>query len=146
ISANGLPPTDQVHLFFALGKALETREEYAESWTHYARGNAMKRAETRYRPEYVEINTQRQRDICTREFFAARAGVGAPDPSPIFIVGLPRSGSTLIEQILASHSRVEATQELHLIPCMIDELLGRSDPLDPRYPGALLDLAPGEFR
>jgi tetratricopeptide (TPR) repeat protein len=146
IAAGGLPPTDQVHLLFALGKALETREEYAESWTHYARGNAMKRAETRYRPECVEINTRRQRDICTREFFAARAGVGAPDPSPIFIVGLPRSGSTLIEQILASHSLVEGTQELHGIPCLVDELQGRSDPLDPRYPGALLDLAPDEFR
>jgi len=146
IASDGLPPTDQVHLHFALGAALEACEEYAESWMHYARGNAMKRAETRYRPEYVEINTRRQRDICTREFFAARAGVGASEPTPIFIVGLPRSGSTLIEQILASHSLVEATQELHVIPCMIDELLGRSDPLDPRYPGALLDLAPGEFR
>jgi tetratricopeptide (TPR) repeat protein len=146
IASDSLPPTDRVHLHFALGQALETREEYSESWAHYALGNAMKRAESRYRPEYSEINTQRQRDICTREFFAARAGVGTPDSSPIFIVGLPRSGSTLIEQILASHSLVEGTQELHGIPCLIDELQGRSDPLDPRYPGALLDLAPDEFR
>jgi tetratricopeptide (TPR) repeat protein len=146
IASDGLPPTDRVHLHFALGKALETREQYAESWTHYARGNAMKHAETRYRPEYVEITTRRQRDICTPEFFAARAGVGAEDPNPIFIVGLPRSGSTLIEQILASHSLVEGTQELHGIPRIVEELQGRSDPLDPRYPGALLDLAPEEFR
>ena len=146
IASATLPPTDRVHLYFALGQALETREEYAESWTHYALGNAMKCAESGYRPEFPEINTQRQRDVCTSEFFAARAGVGAHDSSPIFIVGLPRSGSTLIEQILASHSLVEGTFELHGIPCLIDELQGRSDPLDPRYPGALLELAPDEFR
>jgi tetratricopeptide (TPR) repeat protein len=146
IALDNLPPTDRVHLHFALGKTLETCGQYAESWTHYALGNALKRAETHYRPEYVEINTRRQREICTREFFAARAGVGARDPSPIFIVGLPRSGSTLIEQILASHSLVEGTQELHNIPRMVDELQGRSDPLDPGYPGTLLDLAPEELR
>jgi tetratricopeptide (TPR) repeat protein len=146
IASDSLPPTDRVHLHFALGKMLESCGQYAESWTHYALGNALKRAETHYRPEYVEINTRRQREICTPEFFAARAGVGTPDPSPIFIVGLPRSGSTLIEQILASHSLVEGTQELHNIPRMVDELQGRSEPVEPRYPGALLDLAPEEFR
>lgn len=145
IAAHGLPPTDLIHLHFALGKALEMCEEYAASWKHYASGNALKCAGTRYRPEHVEINTQRQREICTPEFFAARAGLGAPDPSPIFIVGLPRSGSTLIEQILASHSLIEGTQELHGIPYVVDELQGRSDPLEPSYPGALLDLAPDEF-
>ena len=146
IASDSLPPSDRVHLHFALGKTLESGGQYAESWTHYARGNALKRAETRYRPECVEINTRRQREICTPEFFAARAGVGIQDPSPIFIVGLPRSGSTLIEQILASHSLVEGTQELHHILRMVDELQGRSEPVDPRYPGALLDLAPEEFR
>jgi tetratricopeptide (TPR) repeat protein len=145
IASDNLPATDRVHLHFALAKALEACAQYAESWTHYACGNAMKRAETRYRPEYAEINTRRQRDICTAEFFGARAGVGAQDAGPIFIVGLPRSGSTLIEQILASHSLVEGTQELHHIPRLVDELQGQSDPLDPRYPGALLDLAPEEF-
>jgi tetratricopeptide (TPR) repeat protein len=146
IASDSLPPSDRVHLHFALGKTLESCGQYAESWAHYARGNAMKLAETRYRPEYVEINMRRQREICTPEFFAARAGVGAQDPSPIFIVGLPRSGSTLIEQILASHSLVEGTQELHNIPRMVDELQGQADPLGPGYPGALLDLAPEEFR
>jgi tetratricopeptide (TPR) repeat protein len=146
IASDSLPPSDRGHLHFALGKTLESSGQYAESWTQYALGNALKRAETSYRPEYVEINTRRQCEICTPEFFAARAGVGTQDPSPIFIVGLPRSGSTLIEQILASHSLVEATQELHNIPRMVDELQGRSEPLDPRYPGALLDLAPEEFR
>jgi len=146
IASDDLPPIDQVHLHFALGKTLESCGQYAESWTHYARGNALKCAETCYRPEYVEINTRRQREICTPEFFTARAGVGVQDPSPIFIVGLPRSGSTLIEQILASHSLVEGTQELHNIPRMVEELQGRSEPADPRYPGALLDLAPEEFR
>ena len=99
-------PVDRYHLCFALGKAYEDRNKYAESWQFYERGNALKRAETRYRPEIIEINTRKQIEVCTAEFFAARGGFGAPDSDPIFIVGLPRSGSTLIEQILASHSQV----------------------------------------
>ncbi len=88
----------------------------------------MRRAASRYRPEFSELNTQRQIEVCTRQFFAERAGAGAPDPAPIFIVGLPRSGSTLIEQILASHSAVEATQELHDIPRIVQELQQGSEP------------------
>ncbi len=124
-----------------------TLHEYAESWQFYERGNALKRAETRYRPEIVETNTRRQIEVCTAQFFAARAGVGVPDPDPIFILGLPRSGSTLIEQILASHSQVEGTQELADIQRMVLEMRGdRSDLDDPRYPGVLAELARDEFR
>ena len=137
---------DRLHLHFALGKALEDRGRYEESWTHYTNGNAMRRTASRYRPEFSEINTQRQVEVCTRQFFAERVGVGAPDPAPIFIVGLPRSGSTLIEQILASHSAVEATQELHDIPRIVQELQRGSDLSDPKYPGVLRDLAPEDFR
>ena len=111
-AAPGANPADRYHLCFALGKALEDRNEYAESWQFYERGNALKRAESRYRPEIAETNTREQIELCTAQFFAARAGGGVPDTDPIFIVGLPRSGSTLIEQILASHSQVEGTQEL----------------------------------
>ena len=85
--------------------------------------------------------------MCTAQFFAARAGVGVPDPDPIFIVGLPRSGSTLIEQILASHSQVEGTQELADIQRIVLEMQGRQSDLDdPRYPGVLAELAPEDFR
>ena len=80
---------------FALGKALEDLGEYAESFHYYELGNALKRAESNYRPEIIENNTRQQIEVCTAEFFAGRRGWGAPDPDPIFIVGLPRSGSTL---------------------------------------------------
>jgi tetratricopeptide (TPR) repeat protein len=140
-------PLDRCHLCFALGKALEDRGEFAESWQYYERGNLLKRKEGHYRPEITETNTRRQIEVCTAEFFAAHVGVGALDPDPIFIVGLPRSGSTLIEQILASHSQVEGTQELPEIQRIVRELEGGDpDPDDPRYPGVLGGLTPEEFR
>ena len=140
-------PVDRYHLCFALGKAYEDRKEYAKSWRFYERGNRLKRAESNYRPEITETNTREQIEVCTAPFFVEHAGVGAPDPDPIFVVGLPRSGSTLLEQILASHSQVEGTHELSDIQRVVLELEGpRSDFDDPRYPGVLADLAPGEFR
>ncbi len=140
-------PEDRRHLCFALGKALEDRGETAESWAYYERGNALKRAESRYRPEIIETNTKKQMEICTGAFFQRRAGWGDPRPDPIFVLGLPRSGSTLIEQILASHSQVEGTQELADIQRYVLELQGREADLDnPRYPAALADMTPEDFR
>jgi tetratricopeptide (TPR) repeat protein len=144
-AAEAAPSTalvDRYHLCFALGKALADRGEYEESWRFYERGNALKKSESRYRPELIERNTRLQRETFTREFIAARAGWGAHDPDPIFIVGLPRSGSTLLEQILASHSKVEGTAELADIPRMVHELQGRDPDLEnPRYPRVLAELA-----
>ena len=154
-AAPGTHPVDRYHLCFALGKAFEDRGEYAESWHYYECGNALKRAESRYHPGITEANTRLQIDVCTTQFFAARAGVGVPDTDPIFIVGLPRSGSTLIEQILASHSQVEGTQELSDIHRIVFEMRSRKlnsgDPgvrtgNDDAYPGVLAELAPEEFR
>jgi tetratricopeptide (TPR) repeat protein len=140
-AAPSTPLVDRYHLCFALGKALEDRGEYEESWRFYERGNALKKSESRYRPELIERNTRLQRQICTRGFIAARAGWGSQDPDPIFIVGLPRAGSTLLEQILASHSKVEGTAELADIPRMVHELQGRDpDPANPRYPPVLNEL------
>jgi tetratricopeptide (TPR) repeat protein len=145
-SAPATTPVDRCHLSFALGKAFEDRGEYAESWRHYERGNALKRSDNRYRPQIIETNTRRQIEVCTRAFFAAREGVGAASPDPIFILGLPRSGSTLLEQILASHSRVDGTQELAEIPRIVLDLQGRDPDLDnPRYPGVLSQLGPADF-
>ena len=152
VAAAATGPVDRTHLCFALGKAYEDRKEYAQSWQFYERGNALRRAESHYHPEITETNTRRQIEVCTAQFFAARAGAGVPDPDPIFIVGLPRSGSTLIEQIFSSHSRVEGTQELADIQRIVLELEGRGPDLgnprypDPRYPGVLTGLAPDEFR
>jgi tetratricopeptide (TPR) repeat protein len=140
-------PVDRYHLCFALGKALEDRGAVEESWTYYERGNALKRAESRYRPELIETNTRLQIEVCTRDFFKRRVGWGDPGPDPIFIVGLPRSGSTLLEQILASHSQVEGTQELSDVQRTVLELQGRDADLDdPRYPGALANLTAEDFR
>jgi tetratricopeptide (TPR) repeat protein len=142
-AAPGTDPVDRYHLCFALGKALEDRNEFAESWQFYERGNALKRAESRYHPDITEANTCKQVDVCTAQFFAARVGVGVPNLDPIFIVGLPRSGSTLIEQILASHSLVEGTHELSDIQRIVVEIRGLEDN---RYPAVLAELAPEEFR
>lgn len=138
---------DRYHLCFALGKALEDRGEYQESFAFYERGNALKKTECRYRPEPLERNARLQAAVCTREFMAARENWGCPEGSPIFIVGLPRAGSTLIEQILASHSRVEGTMELADIPRLVQELQGR-ERIDsaPRYPGMLAELTAQDFQ
>jgi len=138
---------DRYHLCFALGKAFEDRADYAESFRYYARGNALKHSEIRYRPELTERNTRMQKAVCTREFFATRAGAGCPDTAPIFIVGLPRAGSTLLEQILASHPQVEGTMELSDIPRLVAHLQGREmADTESRYPQILADLSPEQLQ
>ena len=145
--APGIPVVDRYHLCFALGKALEDQGEYENSWRFYECGNALKQAEIRYLPEITEINTRLSMKLCTREFFEARRGWGDPAPDPIFVLGLPRSGSTLIEQILASHSQVEGTQELADIQRIVMELRGRAQDIhNPRYPAVLADLTAADFR
>lgn len=117
-----LSDEERLHFEFALGKALEDRAEYEESFVHYATGNSLRR---RLRPYCADENSdfvRRSKALFTREFFAARAGSGVATPDPIFILGLPRSGSTLLEQILASHSAVEGTMELPDIPRLAREL------------------------
>ena len=139
-------PVDRYHLCFALGKACEDRGDYAESWCYYERGNALKRAESRYRPEVIELNTANQKLVCTRKFFEQRLGFGVASAAPIFVLGLPRSGSTLIEQILASHSAVEGTQELAEIPRYVLELQGRERDFEsPRYPAVLAQVPAAQF-
>ena len=142
-----LPQVERYHLCFALAKALEDRGEFAESFRFYGEGNALKRAQSSYRPELIERNTRQQIEICTPELFIRLQGAGAPDPDPIFIIGLPRSGSTLLEQILASHSQVEGTQELPNVQQMANNLRGRDpDPSNPRYPHILTEMCLSELR
>jgi tetratricopeptide (TPR) repeat protein len=145
-SAPGVALVDRYHLCFALGKGFEDRHDYEQSYRHYERGNALKRAESRYQPAILETNTAKQREVCTAEFFARRRGFGAESADPIFILGLPRAGSTLLEQILASHSKVEGTQELADIPRIVLELQGREpDTANPRYPAVLAGLNAEDF-
>jgi hypothetical protein len=99
-------------LHYALGKALEDRGDHAAAFHQYARGAQLRRAELNYDADEMTASVRRSKALFTRAFFEARAGSGSPSNGPVFIVGLPRSGSTLIEQILACHSSVEGTMEL----------------------------------
>jgi tetratricopeptide (TPR) repeat protein len=138
---------DRYHLCFALGKAFEDRAQYAQSFEYYSQGNGLKRAESRYSIEQFERSVDWQIEVCTAEFFAARAGFGCQRADPIFIVGLPRAGSTLLEQILASHSQVEGTMELAEIPRLALHLSGREGSAErSRYPSVLAELGPDRFR
>ncbi|MCC7411939.1 MAG: sulfotransferase [Gammaproteobacteria bacterium] len=102
----------RIHFCFALGKACDDRREFDRAFAHYERGNAAQRMQVVYDPVQTELVNDRIIEVFDAALFAERHGFGHPDPAPIFIVGMPRSGSTLIEQILASHSQVEGTSEL----------------------------------
>jgi len=108
-------------LQFALGRALEQKGEYAQAFDHYAAGNALRRRDAPFNIVKFEAKSERVRACFDSGFFAERVATGSPDPSPIFVVGLPRSGSTLVEQILASHSCIEGTMELPNIVTMVRE-------------------------
>ncbi len=131
---------DRVHLSFALGKGHEDRKDYEASFGHYERGNALKRAQTRYDADTMSAELAKQREFCTRGLFARHAGAGHKAPDPIFILGLPRAGSTLLEQILASHSQVDGTLELPDILALAHRLRGRKAGQS-RYPQVLHDLS-----
>lgn len=143
---------DPIHYCFAIGKAFEDSSSFGESWQFYERGNALMRGHVHYDPESLESTARELMEACAAQFFVDRRGSGAPDRDPIFIVGLPRSGSTLIEQILASHSRVEGTQELPIIPRIAMELSpdlrkgGRDSAVDMRYAETLIGLTREDSR
>jgi predicted Zn-dependent protease len=122
-----LPDDDRLHFEFALGKALEDQESYEESFAHYAKGNAIRRKQHPYNADEETRYVSRCKAQYTAEFFEKRRWAGAPSAEPIFIVGLPRAGSTLLEQILASHSLVEGTMELPDLAQIARELAGRID-------------------
>jgi tetratricopeptide (TPR) repeat protein len=131
---------DKVYLQFALGKAFEDRKDYAQSFHHYARGNAVKKAQLRYRAEGSTRESEDQIAACTRQIFDRETGHTAPDP--IFILGLPRAGSTLLEQILSSHSMVDGTLELPNVLSISGKLrrLGQREG-NQKYPFNLADLS-----
>jgi len=136
---------DRIHLCFAMGKACEDRKQFRDAFDYYAQGNALKHAAVEFDLEHFENTIERQLRVCTAEFFASRAQFGDPSAEPIFIVGLPRSGSTLLEQILASHSQVEGTRELAEIPRVVAHLNGREvKGHASRYPDVLLNLSAQE--
>ncbi len=130
---------DRVHLTCARGKAHEDREEYEASFGFYEEGNALKRRQTRYDADRMSEELKAQEEVCTSDLFAAKQGAGDPARDPIFILGLPRAGSTLLEQILASHSQIDGTLELPNVLALAHRLRGRKAGQS-RYPQVLHDL------
>jgi tetratricopeptide (TPR) repeat protein len=141
LGTSDLAAEDRFHLHFALGKALEDQGETAASFAAYAEGNRLRRAEIDHDPAEISAHVRRSVALFTPDVFAARDCLGCPAPDPIFILGMPRAGSTLIEQILASHPLVEGTMELPDIPAIAKRLAGRKRRADPgHYPECLAEL------
>lgn len=147
LEAEGLSDDDRLHLHYALGKAHEDAEAWDASFAHYAAGAAIRREQLEYDPEENTADTVRTKAVFSPAFIAARAGQGCPAPDPIFVVGLPRSGSTLVEQILASHSLVEGTMELPDLIVMARRLGGKTAKrAESTYPESLADLSPEDLK
>ncbi len=147
VTTEGGDADDQSHLAFALGKALEDSARYDESFKFYKRGNSIRRIGHRHNPKVNVLESLRQVRALPREFFEQRKGWGCEAPDPIFVVGLPRAGSTLVEQILASHSQVEGTSELQDIIAISRKLANknRENPAG-KYPEVLAELTQDQFR
>ncbi|AIT81155.1 tetratricopeptide repeat-containing sulfotransferase family protein [Novosphingobium pentaromativorans] len=131
---------DRVHLTFALAKACEDEGDHEAAFRHYDLGNALKRRQTRYDADRMSAELASQAEHCTSALFAAHEGHGHPAPDPVFIVGLPRAGSTLLEQILASHPMIDGTLELPDVLALAHRLRGRRAGVS-RYPQVLHDLS-----
>ena len=131
-----LPERERVHFLFALGKAYEDRKKYKTSFEYYREGNDLNRGRSGYDPKAIEVISKRLMNFFSEEFFQENQQLGYKNTDPIFIVGLPRTGSTLIEQILSSHSKVEGTMEL---PNMltIARNLGKGSKKNTAYPEVL---------
>ncbi len=144
VRSEGLDPNAEINFLFALGKAYEDRKEYEKSWQYYEEGNEKQRMSVGYDPVLTEIQNTDIINTFSKAFFDSHKGMGNPDPSPIFILGLPRSGSTLLEQIIASHSMVEGTSELPYLGRIATSMnRNRADGIN--YPEAVLELKDKHF-
>jgi tetratricopeptide (TPR) repeat protein len=146
-AAAGVSAQDRIHLCFALGKAFEDKGDTEQSFQYYARGNDIKSRTLTYDPAQMDEEFEAQKATFSHDLFARRADHGHAAADPIFIVGMPRAGSTLLEQILASHSRVDGTLELPNILATAHRLGGRRLRGEQnRYPGILEDLPAEQLR
>ena len=147
LQRDGLADEQRLQVHFALGKALEDAGDHAASFAHYAQGNALRRAQLPYDAAQNSQRRQRAQSVYTPAFFRERAGSGDPDQAPVFIVGMPRAGSTLVEQILSSHPQVEATMELPDLIAIVRDLRARSPrPEATSYHDIVAAMDPAEFR
>lgn len=146
----GLALTDKIQLHFATGKAYEDRQEYSQAFRSYQQGNDLQHAHNGFDINKIEQQIAEQIKYCTPELFKNRSDLGLNAPDPIFIVGLPRAGSTLLEQILASHSQVDGTMELHNILGLAARLRGRNQNnqanQESQYPKNLHEIKPDYFK
>lgn len=140
----GLSPTARISVLYARGKALEDAGDFGAAFSCYSEGARLQRERVRYDPAETEAVNERIVRVFDAALFADPPVRGHPDPAPIFIVGLPRSGSTLVEQILASHPSVDGTGELPALPKLVQEI-GRFRSDGVRFPEAVLDLEPHDF-
>jgi tetratricopeptide (TPR) repeat protein len=145
LASTALPTPKRFHFHYALAHALEKRGDYATSFQHYADGARLYRSMHPYRADEITKQVRRKTKLFSPAFFGARAGWGNPDPSPIFILGMPRAGSTLIEQILASHSAVEGTQELPELFLIASTLEETARGAGATYPECLERYAASDF-
>lgn len=145
VGEEALADEPRVNMLLSLGKHFENEKKYDEAFHHYQRGNELRRSHELYDPVQTQVIHDRIIQVFDREFLDSRHGAGNPDPAPILIVGLPRSGSTLIEQILASHSQVEGTMELPDMARAIKEInRARKDRVE--YPEAVAELNGEDLR
>ena len=134
-----LSERERVHFLFALGKAYEVRKNYKKSIDYYDEGNDLNRGRSSYDPKAVEAISQRIIKFFDTKFIKEKSDWGNQSPDPIFVVGLPRTGSTLVEQILSSHSQVEGTMELPNMLTIAREL-GRGSQKNTSYPEVLASM------
>ena len=145
VAGGGLTDESHVNFLFALAKAYEDRGDFDRAWNYYVEGNAKRRMLEHYDPVRFEMQNDAIIDVFAREFLGEYTGLGNPDPAPIFIIGLPRSGSTLLEQILASHSMVEGTSELPYIR-RVENSLSKNRVDGVNYPEAVRELREQNFK
>jgi tetratricopeptide (TPR) repeat protein len=140
-ASEGLAAQSRINFLFALGKAFEDRGDDERAWEFYRQGNERQRAEVHYDPVQTELMNDRLVATYTAEFLESLRGAGDPGEAPIFILGLPRSGSTLLEQVLASHPEVEGTAELPYVGRLATSL-NLNRPSGINYPEAMRELSP----
>jgi tetratricopeptide (TPR) repeat protein len=144
LAGGNLKPVTEIAIHFALARACEHREDFAEAWQHYDLGNAGKRALVKYDPVETEILHDKLKTTFAADILQDKVGAPPTGKTPIFVLGMPRSGSTLIEQILASHSMVEGAGELPYV-IMISTALGANHSDSLRYPEIIEELQAAEF-
>jgi tetratricopeptide (TPR) repeat protein len=136
--------TERIDLYYALGKACDDVKQYEKSFHYYSKGNAIRRVGLDYNPDSTTSMVSRARKVFTPELFRAREGAGCPSAEPIFVVSLQRSGSTLTEQILGSHSQIEGAGELQTLVQMVGaDVMPKTGP---DYPNGMDRLTPDDLR